>query len=289
MNLLTIRASSLAELFDCPQRWAAIHVEGRRGWNSGPAWLGTSMHHGTAAFDQSAIEGQPITVDDATDLVIHKIDHPEEEVRWDKQLSQREARSLASILVPDYCNRIAPQYTFETVELKLEPLTIDVEGVHITLTGTADRVRVEDNFANVQAPGYEFVDEAPWWAQQARGICDVKSGRSVIRNGQVQTDKHVAQLGTYELLEVMVAKQTHKDMTLPAEIIALPTSGEHSCAVGTMDRPSRILLGEGRHAGLLKAAANMAKHEMFHGNPKSMLCGEKYCPVYPCWWTGKGK
>jgi len=291
VKALTVRASSLAELFDCPQRWASIHIEGKRGWNSGPAWLGTSMHHGTAAYDQSRIELQPILVEDATDLTIHMIDHPEEEVRWDnKGITQREARKLASILVPDYCNRISPLYTFETVELKLDPVTIEVDDVSITLTGTADRIRVQyDEPTRAELTYHNLLtpDETPWWAEPARGVCDVKSGRSVIRNGVVQTDKHVAQLGTYELLEVMIAKQTAKEMTLPAQILALPTNGDIACGVGEMERPSRVLLGEGNHKGLLRAAAKMAEHEIFYGNPKSMLCGPKYCPVYPCWWTGK--
>lgn len=288
--ILAIRASSLAELFDCAYRWKAIHMEGRKGWTSGPAWLGTSLHYGTAAFDQAVVERQPISIDDATDIVLHKLSHPEEEVRWDNQLTLRKAKDLAIPLTIDYCDRISPMYTFETVELKLEPLEIDMNnGVTIRLTGTADRVRIEPFLRPV--PGVP-VESPVWWdeLEPSRGIVDVKSGRQAIKNGEVCVDKHVAQVGTYELLEVMVRKQTSKEMTLPAQIIALPTSGaETRVMVGEMDRPSRVLLGEGDHMGLLRAAAKMAEHDLFPGNPKSNLCGPKYCPVYPCWWTGKQK
>ena len=77
--------------------------------------------------------------------------------------------------------------------------------------------------------------------------------------------------------------------TLPAEVIAFPTSGAHrKIATTEVESPSRILLGdENQPQGLLHAAAKMASAELFPGNPRSMLCSEKYCPAYAkCWWRG---
>jgi hypothetical protein len=275
---LNIRSSSFPRFLDCPARWKATNIDKISMPSSGPAWLGTSLHAGTGAFDQARVEGQPISTDDAVDIVQDSLKNPKEEVRWDNQLTLRKARDVAAPLTIDYCNRISPAYTYEAVELKCEPLTINMgEGVTITITGTADRVQVRDT--------------ADWWEEQpARGICDVKSGRSVVKNGEVSVDKHVAQLGAYELLEIMVKRQTGQEMILPAEIIAMPTSGsDRTVAVGTVDRPSRVLLGEGHHMGLLRTIAKMAKHDLFPGIPSSMLCSERYCPIYPCWWTGKTK
>ena len=46
--MTTIRASSWADLFDCPARWYAKNVQGLRLPSSGAAALGTAVHAGTA-------------------------------------------------------------------------------------------------------------------------------------------------------------------------------------------------------------------------------------------------
>lgn len=277
---LTIRASSFPTLLDCPLRWYTIHVEKREGPTSGPAYLGTSLHMAAGKFDQATLENEPITPDDAVDIALGMIDHPEQEVAWG-ELSQAKARNTAHLLTLDYCTRIAPTMTFEKVEVKCTPLVINMgDGVSFELTGTADRVRMqyEQSRGLVETRSGAIL----------RGITDLKSGRQIIRNGQIAIEKHIGQLGAYEILEIMVAADTGHEMTLPAQVIALPTSGaERRVQVDTVDRPARVLLGEGANAGVLRVAAAMAKSGVFHGNPRSQLCSKKYCPIYPCWWTGR--
>lgn len=268
---LNIRASSLGRLFDCPARWAAQNITGRRWWTGGPAHLGTSVHYATGRFDQARIEGTPIDVGDAVQFCIDKIDQPDGDVLWDRDLSRSEAKNIGAIITMKYCERIAPLFTFEAVELTCNPMHIDMHnGVTINLTGTLDRMRVET------------IDEVT-----KRGIGDVKTGRGAARDGVPVVDKHVAQLGTYELLGIMAKETTGKDMVLPAQVFALPTNGD-DIAVGEVETPSRVLLGEGDHGGLLQAAATLAKSGNFYGNPHSTLCSKRYCPNYEfCWWRGK--
>lgn len=277
---LSIRASSFPKLLDCPARWHAIHVEGKEGPTSGPAHLGTSLHSGAAKFDQSVLEKEPISPDDAVDHVLEMIKHPAHEVNWG-DLSQLKAREVAHPLILDYCERIAPTLTFEKVEVKCTPLVIDMgDNVSFELTGTADRVRVEYD----QSRGLVETREGA----KLRGISDLKSGRQIIRNGQIAIEKHIGQLAAYEIMEIMVERELQQEMVLPAQVIALPTSGsERRVQVDEVERPSRVLLGEGSHAGVLRVAAGMARSGVFHGNPSSQLCSKKYCPIYPCWWTGR--
>jgi len=268
MKDITIRASSLAEMFDCPARWAAKNIERMRSPTSGRSYLGTSLHKGAGMFDQAKLEGSPISVDDAAQVFVDAINNPEEEVRW-TDVTRDEAIDRGVTLTVNYCRDIAPAETYEAVELKCEPLTIAMEnGVKITLTGQADRVRV---------------------VGEDRGIADLKSGTRIVNSkGEVSVDKHTAQLGTYELIEVLVKQTTGLEMLADAQVIALPTAGDPTPRVATVRRPSRVLLGDDKRSGLLHAASRMAEAETFYGNPSSMLCTEKYCPAYAtCWWRAQ--
>lgn len=283
MKDLTIRASSLPTLFDCAARWHAINVEGARMPSSGRAYLGTSIHQATGMFDQSTIEGGAITTEDAVDVVVNLLKNPTEEIAWGN-LPVAKAIDLGAKLTVSYCQDVAPAYTFEAVEILCKPLVVRMENdVRITLTGTADRIRVEIGGGDEEG--------AP--VSVARGISDVKSGARIVNSaGEVQIDKHIAQLGTYELIELLVRRETGKDMTLDAQVIALPTGGRlQQAVVESVPRPSKVLLGDGRrHKGLLAAAAAMAHSENFPGNPRSVLCSQNYCPVYnTCWWRGRSR
>ncbi len=278
MDALTGRASSLSTLFDCPARWAAVHIEGRQSPSSGRAYLGTSIHHATGLFDQSVIEGDPITEADAVAALRDMINKPEEEVDW-SDLQPSKAISLGALLTNSYCQDIAPFREYEAVELQCNPLTIKVKDVKVTLTGHADRVRIV---------------ELPLGPNQTllryRGISDIKSGARIVNSaGEVDVKKHAAQLGVYELIGIMVEQTANESVTAPAEIVALPTAGKAQRAIAeTVEKPSRILLGDGaKNKGLLEAMATMAKSENFYGNPNSQLCSNRYCPIYPCWWTGR--
>lgn len=267
MSDITIRASSFAELFDCPARFKARNIDNMRSRSSGAAHLGTSLHAGTGLFDQAIIEGTPVSVDDAVDCFVDMVRSPDFDVDWG-ELPISQAIDTGVLLTTRYCQDIAPSASYEAVELQCNPLTIAMSnGVKITLTGTVDRVRMKDD---------------------KRGISDLKSGARIIKNGEVDTDKHTVQLGTYELLEVLVKNTTGQDMTLDAEIIALPTTGRATPQVATVRRPSKVLLGDSEHTGLLDVAAAMVKSGAFFGNTKSVLCSEKYCPAYAtCWWRAK--
>jgi hypothetical protein len=263
-----VRASSLADLLDCPARWKARHLTGAgEKWTSGPAALGTAIHAGTAAYDQATLEGGPISVDDAVGVSLDALRHPELEVRYDETLSKPEAINLAASLTYRYIDVIVPQVVYEAVELKCDPMTLSFNnGVRIELTGSVDRVRAVGD---------------------KRGVSDLKTGRNIVKDGEVRIDKHVAQLAIYELLELMAKDTAGIDATLPAQVIALPTNADAQPATAEVDRPSRILYGDATRPGLLEVVANMIKTDSFTGNPRSVLCSAKFCPAFKsCWWRG---
>lgn len=102
MDTITLRASSLPELLDCPARWEAKHVRGLRLPRSGAAQLGTAVHAGTALYDQSRIDGSGLTADEAAGAVADAIHHPEEDVEWGED-SPSEAERIGIALHTLYC------------------------------------------------------------------------------------------------------------------------------------------------------------------------------------------
>jgi len=254
--LVFIRASSLAELFDCPARWEAKHLLGMRGPRSAAAQLGTAVHAGTAVFDQSRLEGgQPVSADDAAGAVVDAIHRPEEDVDWD-DTAPSDAEKIALALHTKYCADVAPTQAYVGVEVKCEKLELPELG--IALTGTTDRVRT---------------------TSAGLGIADLKTGgRAVGTDGRAVTQGHAVQLGVYELLAEN-AMGLH--ITAPAQIVGMNT-GKTAAAqrVGTGEVPNAraALIGTEEAPGLLEHASRLIQSGAFYGNSKSLLCSEKYCP-----------
>lgn len=250
-----IRASSLADLFDCPARFEAKHLLKMRGPSSGKALLGTAIHAGTAAFDQAVMDGSPISVDDACDPLVQALLHPEYDVDWGDD-KPKDAEAVGIKLLAKYCREVAPLQQYAAIEVRCDDL--EITDIGVTLTGTADRIRVVDD---------EF------------GLADLKSGgRAVGADGKAVTSGHGAQLAVYELLAENTFK---KAMTLPAQIIGLQTS-KSSPKVGLGEIPNvrEMLIGTEEDPGLLHHAARIIHSGSFFGNAKSMLCSSKFCPRY---------
>lgn len=258
-TIIPIRASSLAELFDCPARWEAKHILGMRGPRSAAAQLGTAVHAGTALFDQSHLPGgTPLSADDAAGAVVDAIHKPEEEVDWE-ETAPRDAERIALALHTRYCGEIAPQQVYRGVEVKCESLELPDLG--IALTGTTDRVR--------EVGG-------------SLGITDLKTGgRAVGADGRAVTQGHAVQLGVYELLAEH-AMGLH--ITAPAQIVGMNTGKTPAAQrVGTGEVPNAraALIGTEESPGLLEHASRLIHSGAFYGNSKSFLCSAKYCQRHP--------
>jgi RecB family exonuclease len=257
--LVFIRASSLAELFDCPARWAAKHIDGLNSPRSAAAQLGTAVHAGTALFDTYRLPGgSPISIDDAAGAVSAAIHHPEEEVDWE-DTAPNDAERIALALHARYCAEIAPQQTYMGVEVKCEKLELPDLG--IALTGTTDRVREVNG---------------------SLGITDLKTGKAAVgTDGKAVTKGHGVQLGVYELL---AENAMSLRITAPAQIVGMNT-GKTAAGqrVGTGEAPNAraALVGTEESPGLLQHASRLIQSGAFYGNPKSYLCSERYCPKHP--------
>ena len=254
-----IRSSSWAALFDCAYRWEGIHLLGLRNPVGGRMRLGTCVHHGTAVYDQSRIEGVGLSVDDAVGEFVDKLRTEEEDVRWDTDLSRREAEDIGLRLVMKYCQDVSPRYSFVAVELRPEPLTVDVpeHGVSIIITGQMDRTRARKG------------------ATGGIGVSDIKTGARAVQKDAADTKGHQIQLGLYELL---AERSLKLKVTEPAEVIGMQTAGTARIASGYIHNARRGLLGTPESPGLIELAARMVSSGIFPPNPKSMLCGAKYCP-----------
>lgn len=253
-----IRASSLPELFDCPARWEAKHLHGKRTPMGGAAALGKAVHASTGAFDAARVLGSPISVSDAAAAAVDALHRPDEDVDWGED-SPNKAEAVALALHKRYCTDVAPAMDYAAVEAKCEALTISDLG--ITLTGTIDRV-------------YRS-------AEGGYGIGDLKTGKTAVSaSGVVKTQGHGLQLATYELLAEVAIGQA---ITEPAKVIGMQTGLTEKAqriAVGEIDSPRDALIGSADQPGALQFAAQFIKSGLFYGNPRSQLCGEKFCPIY---------
>lgn len=256
-SIVTIRASSLGSLFDCPARWAATHLEGKRTPSNGKAMLGKAVHASTAVFDQSVIDGSGITVDEAAAAAVDAIRRPDEDVAWDED-KPSDAELVALSLHGKYCTVIAPKQNYRAVEVQCDRLEITDLG--IALTGTTDRIREIDN-------GF--------------GICDLKTGKAAVgSDGAVKTSGHAYQMGVYELL---AEQASGIPITRDAQIIGMntaKTAASQRVGTGEISGAREVLLGDGETPGILEMASKLIHSGVFYGNPKSMMCHHRYCPVY---------
>lgn len=262
MDIITIRASSLPELFDCPARWEAKHIKKLRLPSSGNAILGKAVHAGTAAFDTGILQGSPISVSDAAGVVADTIRKPEEDVDWGEDRPQ-EAEGIGIALTGLYCRSVAPAMKYIAVEATCERL--EITDIGLALTGITDRVAA---------------------SQAGYGIVDIKTGKTAVAaDGTVKTQGHAAQIAVYELL---AEHSTGLAMDSPAQIIGLQvakTDKGRRAGVGTILGGRELLLGDSENVGLLERASLLLHNGAFYGNPRSMMCHEKYCPAHSrCKW-----
>jgi hypothetical protein len=244
---------------DCAMRAEAIYLQGLRLPSTPPALIGTAVHASTAAFDQAVLDEAPITVDDATEVAVEALANPEEEVDWTgvKYQSAEEAAIKAHVR---YCTEVAPQMTYSHVELSFGDLHVDMgDGVEFLLTGTGDRVYLDD--------------------QGLAGMADIKTGGAAVSaSGFVQTKKHKLQLGQYTVL-------AEAELGIPLEadalIIGINTKGDAVAGVGNVPDAKAALVGTADGApGFLHYVKSMVQTGLFPPNPSSNLCTPKYCPLF---------
>ncbi len=257
--MITIRASALSDFLDCPARAEAKHLLGLRTPMSGSATLGSALHRSTALYDKSTIDGQGLTIEETAGAAVDAIHKPENEVVWEEDENPKETEAIAVALHKLYCTKITPTQEYAAVEVQCEKL--EIVDIGLALTGTTDRVRKVGD-------GY--------------GIADLKSGkRAVSADGSVETKGHAYQLGVYELL---AERASGLPITGPAQVVGLQVAkterGQRVATSHPVEGARDVLVGEADSPGVLEVVARMIHAGAFPGNPRSMLCGEKFCPIY---------
>jgi hypothetical protein len=263
-QMVTVRASALSDFLDCPARAEATHLLGKRCPSSAGALLGQAIHRSTAVYDESRISGAGITVDEAAAAAVDAIHRPEEDVLLDEDESKKQLESIALALHSRYCVEIAPRQQYLAVEVECDRL--EISDIYLALTGTTDRVRL---------------------TADGNGIVDLKSGKTAVRaDGTVEVRAAHFQLAVYELL---AERASGLPITAPAQIVGLQTGKtERGQRVG-VSAPIRnardVLVGDEDAPGLLEIVAKQIHAGIFPGNPRSMLCNPRYCPIYDrCRW-----
>lgn len=261
IDVVSIRASALSDFLDCPARAEAKHLRGLSTPTNGKALLGSAIHKSTAVFDQSRIDNAGITADEAAAAAVDTIHHPDEDVEFEDDLSAKDAENIAVALHGRYCSEIAPSQDYQAVEVYCERL--EITDIGLALTGTTDRIR------KVQG-GDGF------------GIADLKSGKAAVNaQGHVKTHGHAYQVGVYELL---ADKASDVPITEPGKIIGLQTGktakGQRVAVSDDIVGARDVLVGEAGQPGVLETVAHMIHSGNFPGNPRSMLCHDRYCPIY---------
>ena len=251
-----VRASSWPALFDCAFRWEGEHLHGITKPAGMRALLGTSIHAGTAAYDQGRIEHNSITIDDSASVLVETLRQPGFDVDYAADdLSVREAERIGLTLLGKYCREVSPLYTFAAVEMKTKPLDIDCGGrIIIRLTGTMDRSRLVKS--------------------ERLRVNDLKSGGAAVQNGKANTHGHGPQIGTYCLLHEHTIGETVSDTS---EIIGLKTKGKPEIETGEIEGAKQLMTGTDEYPGLIEIASNMFRTGLFPPNPSSILCSKKYC------------
>jgi hypothetical protein len=232
--------------------------------SSSKALLGKAIHKSTAVYDQSTIDKTGITVDEAAGAAVDTIRKPDEEVLFDSEDDAQDMQDIAVALHTKYCKEVAPKQEYVAVEVQCEK--IEISDLGIILTGSTDRVgRTDEGF----------------------GIRDLKSGGSAVRaDGYVETKGAATQIAIYELL---AEHGSGVPITAPAKIIGLQTGktakGQRVAVSQDIIGAREMLLGDEDSPGLLAIASKIIHSGDFMGNPRSQLCGAKYCPVFNnCRW-----
>lgn len=253
--MIRVRASSLGDLFDCPARWEAKNILGMTMPGNPAATLGSAVHASTAAFDQAVLDSSPISIDESAGALVDYIAKPPEDVDW-SDMSPRKAEQIGLSLHSLYCSEIAPTQNYAVVEITCED--IEIGDLGIKLTGTADRIYID--------------------SRGRYGVADVKTGkRAVDAKGKAVTKYHGEQIAVYE---VLAEHSFNQELKAPARIIGLKTQGKAAADVGRIMNARKHLVGDEHEPGLLKRAAKIINSGDFHGNPRSFLCSEKYCPRF---------
>jgi hypothetical protein len=263
-DIITVRASSMAELFDCAYRWEGKNILGMRQPSSRRMVLGSAVHAGTALFDSARMIGKPMKASEAASAVIDKLNNPGEDTKADDEdMSAKDAEVIGLTLHSKYCAEISPRYEFRAVELDLGGLDIAVpeQGVIVRITGHLDRSRVSTQRA-----------------VKALRISDIKTGgRAANKDGSADVKGKGLQLGIYQIL----TEQSLGEPVDPVgEIIGLCTSKSAATGISEIAAPKQQILGSNGSPSLIEMAANMLKTGYFPPNPTSNLCGPKYCPRF---------
>jgi hypothetical protein len=256
-RVIPIRASSIGELFDCAARWEAKYIRGMRLPSSGAAQLGTAVHKSTAVHDQSKLDGNPLLSEESVAAAGRR----DPQARPGRDVGRR----------PLHENGRVDRARAAHEVLRGDRAEAGIRGGRSAMHASRSRTSRSRSRARRIASG----------AWGGFGIADLKTGKTAVRaDGHVETAGHAMQQGVYEL---MAERAAGLPITEPALIIGMQTGKTDKgqrVAIAEVHGAREMLIGEPDAPGVLELASRVIHSGAFPGNPRSMLCSEKYCPAY---------
>lgn len=253
--MITVRASSVCDLLDCPKRWEAKHIYHMTVPISASARIGTAIHKATCYFDNARIMDSRPPLDNVLATAADDIWQVKEEPTDWGECPQSEAETIAKEMSRMYCTQIAPMFHFKECEVQLP--NVRINDLDIELQGQVDRIT------------------------ELNAIGEMKSGKSVVSpDGTVGIGYYWLQVGIYEF---MLAAARKVKIGEPSSIIGLQvakTARGRRVGIGKVIGARAAVVGTPEEPGILHHVSAILKSGMFPGNPRSNLCNPKFCPCY---------
>ncbi len=247
-----IRPSSVHSFWDCPYRWAQIHLLGVRSFGSFHTLRGTGVHAGAEEiWEESQKAGvKKFSLSAAKDRAAETVEKrcEEEEIRFEEFESVDAAKDDAVKGVEVYAKEIVPKVE---IPVKVEHYFEAEIDDDITIGGTTDAINPDGK------------------------IRDIKTSTR-----KVQPSKYLEQLSIYKRLAEVNDIKTQDTAIIENVVFLKNEVGAHVIEVpidveGTKRKIDDIV----RRIKVWKEG-KIDTDLLFPPNPNSFMCSDKYCPIY---------
>ncbi|BAF69568.1 PD-(D/E)XK nuclease family protein [Nitratiruptor sp. SB155-2] len=250
-----IRPSSVHSFFDCPYRWAQIHLLGIRSFGNFQTLRGTGVHAGAEEIWEESQKAGSKTFslsaakDRAAETVEKRVE--EEEFRFEDFETPEQAKDDAVKGVEVYAKEIVPK------------VDIPIQVEHYFEAELDDDIKIGGTTDSINPDGK---------------IRDIKTSTR-----KVQPSKYIEQLSIYKRLAEVNDIKTQDKAIIENVVFLKNNIGAHVMEVqidveGTKRKIDDIV----KRIKLWKEANDeFGKLDiLFPPNPNSFMCSEKFCPIY---------
>ena len=259
-RLMQLSVSSLALFWRCPERWRLRYIERKREPQTGAMVIGRSVGATLAAYFAARMAGEPLSGQDADDLLAAEFD--ESAGRSDTDFGQDEPEALreqSREALRAYLAELAPQVRPVSVERRLE---LCFEGARWSIVGYLD---VED---------------------ESGDTIDVKVGQKHVTEARAATDP---QPTLYRLARRAEGRSNGRFLFHSVRRGAI-RSGERCLVVPAERSPAQLEAMEARIAQTARQIVRCAESGDWPlSSPDGWWCSQGSCPAFQGCPGGRGR